>query len=120
MSRVPNGKALVRGFGYYQLVGEIEERHTARILPGSIKFLAFDSHARMGSYEAAVELAEQTGTVPSTALVRHYAWRPGIALNLEQAITDELGFFLRASANDGPRGVMSSPTSIVRLPLEFR
>ncbi len=101
MSRVPNGKALVRGFGYYQLVGEIERRHTLLDMPGSVKLLIFDSRARMGSYEAALGLAEQTGTVPNTALVRHYAWRPGIALNLEQAISDELGFFLRASADDG-------------------
>ena len=101
MSRVPNGKALVRGLGYYELVGEIERRHTLLDSPGSIKLLAFDNHARMGSYEAAMEMAEQTGTEPNTALVRHYAWRPGIALNVEQAISDELGLFLRASANDG-------------------
>ena len=101
MSRVPNGKELVRGFGYYQLVGELEHRHTLLEMPGSVKVLAFDSRARMGSYEAAVALAEQTGTVPSTALVRHYAWRPGVALNLEQAISGEVAFFLRASANDG-------------------
>jgi high affinity Mn2+ porin len=101
MSRIPNGKALVRGFGYYALIGELERRHSFLDMPGSVKLLVFDNRASMGSYGAALALAEQTGTVPSTALVRHYAWRPGIALNLQQAISDELGFFLRASANDG-------------------
>ncbi len=101
MSRVPNGKALVRGFGYYVLVGEVERRHTLMDLPGSVELLVFDNRARMGSYEAALALARADGTVPDTALVRHYAWRPGIALNIEQAITGQLAIFLRASANDG-------------------
>lgn len=101
MSRVPNGKALVRGFGYYELTGEVERRHMLGDMAGSVKLLVFDNHARMGSYEAALALAQETGGAPSTALVRHYAWRPGIALNIQQAITSALGIFFRASANDG-------------------
>lgn len=101
MSRIPNGKALVRGFGYYELVGEAERRHMLWNMAGSVKLLAFDNRARMGSYEAALALARETGGVPSTALVRHYAWRPGLALNFEQAITSQLGIFFRASTNDG-------------------
>lgn len=101
MSREPNGKALVRGFSYYEVTGEIERRHMLWNMAGSVKLLAFDNHARMGSYEEALALAKQTGGEPGTALVRHEAWRPGIAVNAEQAITNELGFFFRASANDG-------------------
>lgn len=101
MSRIPNGPALVRGFGYYEMDGEVELRHRIFALPGSIKILGFANRARMGSYADAVHLAEQNGTIPGTALVRRYAWRPGFALNVAQALTDDLGFFLRASANDG-------------------
>ena len=44
-----------------------------------------------------------THTVPDTALVRHYASRAGLALNIEQQIDDNLGLFLRASLNDGSK-----------------
>ena len=103
MSRLPNGKGLVRGFGQYELVAEGEERHQILGAPGSLKLLVFGNRARMGSYEEAVRQASITGTIPDTALVRRYAWRPGAALNLEQAITDILGFFARASMNDGSK-----------------
>ena len=33
--------------------------------------------------------------------MRHYASRPGAAINAEQEFTDDLGGFLRASLNDG-------------------
>ena len=101
MSRVPNGPALVRGFGFYEVTGEIEHRHSLFSLPGRIKFLAFANRARMGRYADAVLLARATGGVPETALVRHYAWRSGYALNIEQAAGNQIGLFLRASANDG-------------------
>jgi high affinity Mn2+ porin len=39
--------------------------------------------------------------VPDTGLVRRPATRPGGALNIAQGITGDLGFFLRASMNDG-------------------
>jgi high affinity Mn2+ porin len=57
----------------------------------------------MGSYGAALAVAQQTGAAPDTAAVRQMAWRPGIALNLEQAIGAEAGVFARASWNDGSR-----------------
>jgi high affinity Mn2+ porin len=103
MSRVPNGPALVRGFGYYELLGEAEFRYDLFSLPGSIKLLAFDNRARMGSYDDALRLAAITGGPPSTALVRRYASRDGLALNLQQAVGEQFGFFLRASANDGSK-----------------
>jgi high affinity Mn2+ porin len=57
----------------------------------------------MGNYSDAVQLGQATDSTPSTALVRHYAWRPGIALNLEQEVTPELGAFARISFNDGSK-----------------
>ena len=43
-----------------------------------------------------------TNRLPAdTALVRQYRSRAGGSLNLEQGLTDDLGFFLRASLNDG-------------------
>jgi high affinity Mn2+ porin len=101
LSRVPNTRLLVRGFGQFSIVAEAEERHELWDQPGSVKFLFFANRAHMGSYDAAVALAEETGTVPSTALVRRYNTRPGGGINVEQQIRPDLGLFLRASINDG-------------------
>jgi high affinity Mn2+ porin len=60
-------------------------------------------YGRMGSYDDAANLARPTGAVTDTALVRHYASRPGVALNLEQEITPALGAFARLSFNDGSK-----------------
>ena len=101
MSRVPNERALVRGFGQYELVTEGEERHTIWGLDGKLKLLAYANRARMGSYDDAVALSVATRTLPDTANVRRPATRPGAALNLEQALSDKLGAFARVSWNDG-------------------
>ena len=101
LSRVPNTTALVRGFGQFELVGETEERHTLFGEAGTVKLLGFVNRGRMGSYNAAINLAAATHSVPDTALVRRYRSRPGAALNVEQQIAYGLGVFLRASANDG-------------------
>ena len=103
MSRVPNGKELDRGFSQFELVAEIEERHTWFEQPGKLKLLAFNNRARMGSYRDALDLARQTGALPDTAAVRQMASRPGIALNLEQDLGGDAGAFARASWNDGSR-----------------
>ena len=103
MSRQPNEKYLVRGFGQYQTIVEAEERHQVFDNPGKVKALLFLSSANMGSYEDAMALANQTGMPPSTALVRHWQTRPGGGINAEQQILPDLGAFLRASINDGTK-----------------
>jgi high affinity Mn2+ porin len=105
LSRVPNSTKLERGFGQFEAVAEAEARHTLWGHAGKIKLLAFVNRGRMGSYSDAVRLAEETGTVPDTALVRGDASRPGFALNVEQQINDQLGAFARLSANDGSKEV---------------
>lgn len=101
LSKIPNGKALETGFGQFELVAEGEERHTLFGRDGKLKLLGYVNRGRMGSYDDAVDLADVTGGVPNTALVRRYKSRPGAALNLEQELTDDLGYFARLSINDG-------------------
>jgi high affinity Mn2+ porin len=103
LSKVPNSKDIDGQFRQFSIVGEFEERHHLGEQPGKFKVLAFLLRGRMGGYEDAVALARQTSATASTALVRQYSSRPGLALNLEQAITSDLGLFARASANDGTR-----------------
>ena len=101
LSRVPNTTELETGFDQFELVSEMEARHTLLGAPGKIKLLAFLNRGRMGSYQAAVRLADATGAIPDTALVRQYTSRAGGVINLEQSITGELGGFARLSLDDG-------------------
>jgi high affinity Mn2+ porin len=103
MSRLPNSTELETGFGQFELVSELERRISAFGHDGKIKLLGWVNRGRMGAYTDAVALARATGTTPDVALVRHYRSRPGASLNLEQGLTDDLGFFLRASSEDGSK-----------------
>ncbi len=101
LSRVPNSKDLNRGFEQFEIVLEGEARHTLFGRDGKLKLLVFANRGRMANYSDAVRAAAGTGAPPDVSTVRRYATRPGVGLNLEQQITDELGGFLRAGLNDG-------------------
>jgi high affinity Mn2+ porin len=88
-------------FSQYQLVAELEHRHELWGEPGKIAVTGFLSRARMGTYTAAVALAEATGQPAEMAPVREYRSRPGIGFNAEQQVTPELGLFARAGIVDG-------------------
>jgi high affinity Mn2+ porin len=103
LSRVPNQADLVRGFGEYEFVTEGEERHTFWSEPGKLKFLFYINRGRMGDYNDATQFGFLGNTAPSTALVRKPALRPGMAINLEQQLDDNLGAFARASISDGSK-----------------
>jgi high affinity Mn2+ porin len=101
LSRVPNSTELETGFSQFELVSELERRISLFGHDGKVKLLGFVNRGRMGSYRDAVAMGQANGTIPDTALVRKYASRAGGSLNMEQGLTDDLGFFLRASVNDG-------------------
>jgi high affinity Mn2+ porin len=103
MSRLPNSTELETDFSQYELVSELERRVTLFGHDGKIKLLGFVNNANMGSFTDALALARATGTTPDVARVRRYRARPGGSLNVEQGLTDDLGFFLRASENDGSK-----------------
>lgn len=101
LSSVPNSPSIDLHFNQFQLIGELEERHTLFGHAGALRATAFVSRAEMGRLLDAVRLAETDGGAPSTALVRRYAGRPGLSLNLEQEIAKGVGVFARAGAADG-------------------
>ncbi len=103
LSDIPNSPTLEPGFKEFALMGEMEGRYDLKGHPGKLKLLGFANYGRMGSYGDALQLGQATDTIPNTALVRHFAWRPGGALNLEQEITGDLGAFARISFNDGSK-----------------
>jgi high affinity Mn2+ porin len=103
LSRIPNDPALVRGFGQYELVTEAEKRHKLWGKDGKLKLLLYVNRGRMGSYNDAINLGLLTHSIPNTSLVRKPASRPGMAINVEQQLTDNFGAFARVSLNDGSK-----------------
>jgi high affinity Mn2+ porin len=103
LSDIPNSTRLEPGFNEFALIGEFEGRYDLNGHPGKLKVLGFLNNGRMGSYSDAVQLGLETNAIPSTALVRHSASRPGIELNLEQEVTPDLGAFARISFNNGSK-----------------
>lgn len=103
LSRVPNTTQLVRGFGQYEIVTELEMRHSLLGEDGTVKLLGWVNRGRMGSYNDAVALGIATHTTPDTALVRHPADRGGFVLNAEQKLGGDWSAFLRFGFDDGSK-----------------
>ncbi|HTT85018.1 MAG TPA: carbohydrate porin [Rhizomicrobium sp.] len=103
LSRVPNSTELETDFSQFEAVAEGEARVTLFGEAGKIKLLGWVNRGRMGDYLDAVALGIATHTTPSTALVREYRTRPGGVINIQQALTDDLGVFARLSLNDGSK-----------------
>ena len=101
LSDIPNSPVLTHRFKQFQLDEEIERRQSWFGREGKIKLLGFATRGEMGRFDDAIALAEQTGGAPDTALVRHYRTRLGIALNVEQPVSDDSGLFLRAGWDQG-------------------
>jgi high affinity Mn2+ porin len=105
-------------FHDWGMVTELEHRHTLNAHPGAIRLLTFDNHANMGSYKAAVALANDpatlaiygtptaflasaddvSGGIDDTHALRN-TW--GFGLNADQEITRNLGAFTRIGWNSG-------------------
>ena len=105
LSIVPNSTVLDPSFAQFQLVGELERRFELWSAPGKVAVTPWLSRGRMGTYTAAVQLAQATGQPADIAAVRRYRSRWGLAANLEQEVTPDWGLFLRtgfASPNVEP------------------
>ena len=101
LSTVPNSEKLDWGFKQYQVIGEVEARHTLFQRPGKVKLTAFSSHGRMGWFDEAVTLSRLTGRPVQTAEVRRFQSKSGYSLNLEQEMGEDWGLFARIGAGDG-------------------
>ncbi len=101
LSIVPNDVELDPTFSQFQSVLEVERRYKLWEQPGKIAVTGFVSRGRMGTYDAAVQLAEATNQPADIAAVREYRSRPGISFNVEQQLTPDLGAFVRGGLADG-------------------
>jgi high affinity Mn2+ porin len=97
------GTALDPTFQQFELIGEIEERHQFLGQPGKFKITGFIIRGRTGNFREAVLLSKATGLDASDALAvtRRYISRPGASINLEQQLSENVGFFARAGWVNG-------------------
>ncbi len=98
---MPNGETLEKGFGQYQLDGEIEHRHQIAGRDGAVRVTLFRNRGQFGRFDDALALAAATGATPDTALVRARRTRVGASVNIEQAVSDSIGLFARAGVANG-------------------
>jgi high affinity Mn2+ porin len=81
---------------------EVERRYSIREHAGAIRLLAYTNFADAGNYAEALKIADRTGTTPDvTATRRPGTLKYGTGINLEQAISSDVGIFSRLGWNDG-------------------
>ncbi len=101
MSEVPNAKVAGYHFHDFMSVAELEQRHQWLNHPGKIKLLVYADRADMGSYVDALAQSQASGNRPDTALVRQTRTDPGVVVNAEQEVAQNVGLFARVSAHNG-------------------
>jgi hypothetical protein len=68
---------------------------------GRLRLLAFRNQVVMGAFADAVAQSVATGGMPDLSAVRTVHAKTGAGINIEQSLRDDVGLFLRGSANDG-------------------
>jgi hypothetical protein len=69
---------------------------------GAIRWLQYLNRTRSGSYEEAVQLAQETGTTPSVQAIRRPGTlKYGTGISADQELPHDLGVFMRLGWNDG-------------------
>ena len=101
--RQPNQQQLDRDiFQHYGDQIELEHAHAIGDQPGKLRVLLFRNRAKMSRFQDALNLAAQTGGTPDINAVRTGEQsKHGFGLNVEQAVSSDIGLFARASWADG-------------------
>ncbi len=105
-------------FTYFGSNLELEHRHTLWGMPGAVKLLGYRNQVFTGSFDDAVNAylanpaenaaactsfnyGSKNATAPDLCWVRKPNVKVGIGIDIEQAVTPEIGLFLRAMYSDG-------------------
>jgi hypothetical protein len=80
---------------------EVERAYHLGAQGGRLRLLAFRNQAVMGAFADAAAQSAKTGSVPDVSTVRTANAKTGAGINIEQSLRDDVGLFLRGSANDG-------------------
>jgi high affinity Mn2+ porin len=104
----PNSDVLTsRGCG---AVVELEERYAISDQPGKLRLGVFGNQGNTASYREALAIVAADPSLDinaTTASIRHTLPKYGFYVNMEQAITKDIGTFARASWNDGQTEILS-------------
>jgi high affinity Mn2+ porin len=84
-----------------QYIAELELRYSLWSQPGKFHLIGYLNHGFAGGYADAVALPPASPNYPDITLTRRVRSNPGVAINIEQALTDDLGLFSRASWGAG-------------------
>jgi high affinity Mn2+ porin len=84
-----------------EYLGELELRYSLFSQPGKLRLMGWANIANMGSYAEALAMPVTTLNYPDITQTRQVRTNYGFVANMEQAITNELGIFSRASWSPG-------------------
>jgi high affinity Mn2+ porin len=84
-----------------EYIGELELRYSLFSQPGKLRLMGWANIANMGSYADALAMPVTTPNFPDITQTRQVRTNYGFVVNLEQAISSELGIFSRASWSPG-------------------
>ena len=84
-----------------EYAAELELRYSLYDQPGKVRFFSWLNRAVAGSYAEAVALPMTSPNYPDITLTRRVRNDYGFVINLEQAVTNDLGLFSRATWNPG-------------------
>ncbi|HEY8261312.1 MAG TPA: carbohydrate porin [Methylosinus sp.] len=105
LSDIPNSPNIEPQIGrQFMGVGEFEARYNLFAQPGVIKFLAYGDNGYIAKVDDVVNYALLTGGLPpevNLPWLRKRHLKVGGGVNIQQQISKEIGFFLRASMADG-------------------
>jgi high affinity Mn2+ porin len=102
----PEGDNLDPTFGQFEVVGELERRYQLGGQPGAVKITGFVNNGRAASFADVLALAQEPGPFfgdanAALSAARTFDSRPGVSINLQQQIADDMGVFARAGWADG-------------------
>jgi len=102
MPKESNGLAL--DFSIFKHYGdqiELEKGYALAGLPGKVRLLAYRNVAIMGGFSDALAYASANNTSPDVGPVRKKRSKRGWGINLEQALSTNVGLFARLGKHDG-------------------
>jgi high affinity Mn2+ porin len=91
-------------------VVELEERYAISDQPGKLRLGVFGNQGNTANYREALAIVAADPSLDinaTTASIRHTQPKYGFYANMEQAITQDIGIFARASWNDGHTEILS-------------
>lgn len=103
LSQVPNGETIEPIlFRQFMAVTELEARYELLGKAGAIKFLLYGDNGYISKSQDSIDYAFLTGDFPPRVdSVRKRGMKTGGGINVKQDLTENTGFFLRASMADG-------------------